>query len=117
MSGIEADLTRFQREAENFARRWLGASVDIVIERRYNFLRIRIQISSESFIALYHNAQNGRGSYTLIRNERRVFGYDGVTDWHCHPIKNPEEHIPCVKPRLRQVLREMKQIVSQWSKE
>jgi len=64
MNNIEADLARFQREAEQFARRWLGSSAD-----------------------------------------------DGVSEWHCHPSNDPEKHMPCAKPRLTQVLREMKQIV------
>ena len=111
MADWDADLARFERECHTFANDWLGDAAVINTGRRYNFIKIRIQVMSAIFIELYHNAQNGRGSYVLIRNEQRIFGYDGVTRWHRHPIDHPEKHEPCAKPRLLLVLREMKRIV------
>ena len=111
MADFDDVLTKFHGESERLARRSFGRSVAIQSERRYNFMRIRIRIDSETFAELYTNAQNGRGSYALIHNNRRVFGYDGVKKWHRHPRENPEAHIACPKPRLPKVFREMKRIV------
>lgn len=115
MADLEATLTRFHREVESFAHRWLAKSATIESERRYNFLKIRVQVNPETFIELYTNAQNERGSYALIHRGKRIFGYDGVSKWHCHPLDDPDKHQPCAKPRLGPVLREMKQIVESFS--
>ncbi len=111
MPDFEATLLRFQRQTEKHVQRWWGRQAIIETERRYNYMKIRIQLDLATFIELYANAQNGRGSYALIHRQQRIFGYDGVTRWHRHPSGGPNEHEPCRKPRLAQALREMKQIV------
>lgn len=115
MADLEGALAQFQRECQDFAFRWLGQSAIIESEHRYNFLQIRIQIDPATFIELYHNAQNGRSSYALIHQQRRIFGYDGVKTWHRHPLSDPTQHESCAKPHLAQVLREMKRIVESLS--
>ena len=111
MADLDIDLARFEHECRTFADEWLGSTVVVESERRYNFIKIRIHVRSSIFIELYHNAQNGRGSYALIRDNQRIFGYDGVIRWHRHPLGDSEKHEPCAKPRLSQALREMKHIV------
>jgi hypothetical protein len=111
MADLDANLAPFERECRTFADEWLGSTVVVESERRYNFIKIRIHVMPSVFIELYHNAQNGRGSYALIRDNQRIFGYDGVIRWHCHPLHHTEKHERCTKPRLSHALREMKHIV------
>jgi len=39
----------------------------------------------------------------LIRRDKRIYGYDNLSGWHCHPPKNLEKHIFCKKPYLEEV--------------
>ena len=111
MADLQTAILRFQRQAQQSAYRLFGRSAIVESEQRYNFIRIRIRVNPTTFIELYHNAQNERGSYALIFGRRRIFGYDGVKEWHRHPLDDPERHEPCRKPRLPGVLREMKRII------
>ena len=110
MPDMEAALSRFESQVEKSMHRWFR-NASMISERRYNFIKIRIHINAITFIDVYHNAGNKRGSYALIRQGKRIFGYDNVKAWHRHPLGDSEKHEPCIKPRLSKVLGEMKRIV------
>jgi hypothetical protein len=59
----------------------------------------------ELFIAVRYNARNERMDFALIRDGKRVFGYDNLKEWHCHPSADPSQHIPCAKPSVDQFLK------------
>lgn len=38
-------------------------------------------------------------------------GYDNYRFWHYHPPDRPKDHIPCEEPEIKEVLREMKEVM------
>jgi len=55
---------------------------------------------------VYVNGITGKKSFALIKNEKRIWGYDNYRYWHHHPFKNPDTHIPCSEPSLEKIANE-----------
>jgi len=70
-------------------------------------LKTNIHLREGLFIAVRYNARNERMDFALIRNGKRVFGYDNLKEWHCHPSADPSQHIPCEKPSVDQIISEI----------
>lgn len=70
-------------------------------------LKANVHLRERLFIAVRYNARNGRMDFALIRDGKRVFGYDNLKEWHCHPSADPSRHIPCEKPSVDQVISEI----------
>ena len=78
---------------------------------RLDKVSLRLVIKDALFIDIYFNALNGRFDFTLINNSRRIFGYDNLKSWHFHPYKNPDAHVECDRPTLRQIMRETSSVI------
>ncbi len=74
-------------------------------------LKANIHLNEKFFIAVRYNARNGRMDFALIQDNKRIFGYDNLKEWHCHPYKNPSEHISCDKPSTDKILYEIKKVI------
>jgi hypothetical protein len=48
----------------------------------------------------------------LILEGERVFGYDKVKTWHCHPFEDPSQHVPCAEPTIEQVFAEVVEVIA-----
>lgn len=68
-------------------------------------LKTRIFLIIDAFIDVYYNPSNGTCSYTLIQENRRIYGVDNAfIGWHVHPFENPDEHRLCDEVTLREFL-------------
>jgi hypothetical protein len=64
-----------------------------VIEKTRSILKARLYFSEELFVQIYINIKKPKRSYTLILNDRRIFGKDYIYgQWHIHSYENPDEH-------------------------
>jgi len=75
-------------------------------------LKANVHLGEGLFIAVRYNARNERTDFALIRNGKRVFGYDNLKEWHCHPNADPSLHIPCEKPSVNQIISEISSLCS-----
>ena len=75
-------------------------------------LKVNVHLNKGLFIAVRYNARNERMDFALIRDGKRVFGYDNLKEWHCHPSADPSQHIPCAKPSVDQIISEMHRLCS-----
>ncbi len=83
---------------------------------RLDKVSLRLVMSAALFVDIYFNAENGRLDFTLIHNNKRVFGYDNLKNWHRHTHENPEKHIECDQPTLRQIVQETALVVASLKK-
>jgi len=64
-----------------------------VIEKTKSILKARLYFSEELFVQVYVNVKKPKISYSLILNDRRIFGKDCIFgQWHLHPFERPDEH-------------------------
>ena len=90
------------------------ADVEFVIdERRSTILEIRIFFTPEIFMEAYVNGITGKKSFALVKNGKRIWGYDNYRYWHHHPIEKPDAHIPCSEPPLGKIVNELHTVLSQ----
>jgi len=90
------------------------ADIEFVIdERRSTILEIRIFFTPEIFMETYVNGITGKKSFALIKNGKRIWGYDNYRYWHHHPIENPNTHMPCSEPPLEKIVKELHTVLSQ----
>lgn len=73
-------------------------------------LKANVYLGNDLFIAVRYNARNERTDFALIRNDKRIFGYDNLKKWHYHPFEEPENHIPCEKPSIARIISEVQKI-------
>lgn len=73
-------------------------------------LKANIHLDEKYFIAVRYNARNGRMDFALIQDNKRIFGYDNLKEWHYHPYKTSSEHIPCDKPSIDKIFFEIKKV-------
>jgi len=57
------------------------------------WIRLRAYLVIEGiFIDIFYNEVNGKTSYALIQDNRRIFGADNTGGWHWHPFNSPDSH-------------------------
>ena len=72
--------------------------------------KANIFLDQSLFIALRYNARNERTDFALIHNNQRIFGYDNLKKWHCHPFGKESKHIPCDRPSIDKIMADMKAV-------
>ena len=67
-------------------------------------------MTEKAFIDVFFNSKTKSISFTLVKNDERIFGIDrdSIRDWHKHPFGNPNEHIPCNETNFTTFLEEVK---------
>jgi hypothetical protein len=105
-------LDAFLSEIETNTKRFFPQSKHVVVKERLNFLKLRIKLRERMFLDIYFNAENDRKDFALIHKENRIFGYDNLKEWHCHPFDDPKRHIKCENPKIEQIFREIARIVA-----
>ena len=71
-------------------------------------MKARVYLDDNCFISLRYNARNNRVDVALIKDERRIFGYDNLKQWHLHPYENPSDHIHCRRPSIEKMISDTK---------
>lgn len=102
---IAGDIKVGNVDAVTFAKGIISVCTEIKKVSHYDInivdntiVKIRIHLSNNnSFIDVFYNSHTSTIAYTLIENEKRIFGVDNTGGWHIHPFENPEEHIPSDK--------------------
>ncbi|MBI4379361.1 MAG: hypothetical protein HY578_09725 [Nitrospinae bacterium] len=101
------DIEDFLKELISLQHELLsGYRIDIVY-KRIDKISLRIPIISTLFIDIYANTDTKRYDFSLIKDNKRIFGYDNLGGWHYHPLNKPDNHIKCKKPSLRHILKEI----------
>ena len=72
-------------------------------------LKLRAHVGTAAFIDVFLNAETGKTSFALIRDQQRVFGADNTRGWHLHPFDSPEIHHPCEEMSLENFLTHIEQ--------
>ncbi len=73
-------------------------------------LKVNIHLEKNYFISIRYNTRNSRLDVALISNNQRIFGYDNLKRWHCHPYEAPSTHVPCDPPSMDKILADTKKI-------
>ena len=73
-------------------------------------IKANIHLYENLLIAVRYNARNERMDFALIQNNQRIFGYDNLKEWHYHPVENPDDHIPCEKPSIDEIISKIKKV-------
>ena len=63
------------------------------VDKTTNTVKLRLHITSDSFIQVYANTVKDLYSYALVLHRQRLYGRDcegGI--WHRHPHHNPADH-------------------------
>jgi len=61
-----------------------------IIDKTRSILKARLFFSEDIFIQIYVNIRKPKRSYTLVINDKRIFGKDYVFGtWHTHPFEDP----------------------------
>jgi hypothetical protein len=79
-------------------------------EKRGIILEGRVKLGTDSFIAVYFNALSGKTSYALIRQERRLSGYDNYKFWHYHPPGEVNLHVACEEPTPEEAIAKLVEV-------
>lgn len=64
-------------------------------EKRPGTIKLRIKLVSHLHISIYFNEDTGTLTSALIRQKKRIFGYDAYPSyniWHVHPLHDVENH-------------------------
>jgi hypothetical protein len=88
-------LPAFRRALEVALRQHCPGVRVTITESRGIALTCRVEITAEVLLAVYFNALTGNTSYALVRQGRRIAGYDNLRFWHAHPFGSADQHIPC----------------------
>ncbi|MFQ5456595.1 MAG: hypothetical protein ACE5EA_10425 [Nitrospirota bacterium] len=54
--------------------------------------KLRAEITDNIFIDIFYNKETAKKSFSLIKDNKRIYGADNTKEWHIHPFNNPESH-------------------------
>lgn len=64
-----------------------------ILDQTASILKARLSFTEDVCVQIYVNSRKPKKSYTLIVNDKRIFGKDFVWNkWHTHPFENPDTH-------------------------
>ncbi|MBI4746154.1 MAG: hypothetical protein HY786_06370 [Deltaproteobacteria bacterium] len=64
-----------------------------ILDNTKSILKARVFFKEDIYVQIYVNNRKPKNSYTLIMNDKRIFGKDYVWGtWHAHPFEHPELH-------------------------
>ena len=106
-----ANIEDFLQELNTLKQELLPASKIEIVYRRVGKVSLRIFINKALFIDVYSNTDTARYDFSLIKDRKRIFGYDNLGGWHYHPLGKPDEHIRCKRPSLKYILKEIAALV------
>jgi len=88
-------MDKLQREAQEALEQiWFVQSL-IEQERTDITLSLQLGIRPGLFVQMFMGIRSGSLYFSLIENERRIFGIDRENDeWRLHPYHAPEQHEP-----------------------
>ena len=72
-------------------------------------LKLRIHLGIHTFADVFFNAETGKTSFALIKDEQRILGADNTRGWHIHPFDSPERHCPCDDISFASFLRQVEE--------
>ncbi|NIQ07375.1 MAG: hypothetical protein GWO20_17115 [Candidatus Korarchaeota archaeon] len=76
-------------------------------------VKVRVFLKDASFIEVYYNQENGKTSFSWIKEEKRVFGADNLDFWHIHPFQNPSGHKKSTRITFEEFLRKVEAYYTQ----
>jgi len=86
------------------------ATIEIVY-KRIDAVSLRLWITNALFIDVYANTETKRYDFSLIRENKRIFGFDNLGGWHYHPLDKLEDHIKCKEPSLLNMFKETTKVI------
>ena len=85
-------LVEFERHVFAVAASSPICGIPIVRRLTATSINLRLDVTTGGYIDAFCNEQTGTMAYTLIREERRIFGADNTGGWHTHPFDDPARH-------------------------
>ena len=74
-------------------------------------IKIRVILTSGTFINVFYNAATRKCSYALIENDKRVYGVDNAfIGWHIHPFSDPTQHIESSEVSFEEFLKTVEEL-------
>lgn len=101
------DISKFLEELQTAINKYFPNSSIHYILRTSKSLKLNIILKKGIVVAVRYNSRNNRSDFALIENDRRIFGYDNLKNWHYHPFDDPEIHIECEEPSLEKIFTEI----------
>lgn len=71
-------VEEYLSQIRSLSRQYFTKSILKVNYLRLNRISARIEIEKDLFIDLYYNAESERKDYSLIRNGKRILGWDNL---------------------------------------
>lgn len=79
-------------------------------------IKLRLSLSVDFFFEVFYSPQTDKVSFTLINDEKRIFGIDNLGGWHRHPLDNPSTHVDIPEPNLKKIFGLMQNAIEESSK-
>jgi len=114
---IKRKLESFLEEIERVKSRFFPSLNLIIIRKRINFIKVRIELEQDILFDTYYNAENDRKDFAIIYQGKRILGYDNLGEWHKHPFENPDSHLKCEEPEIEEIFREILDILDRVRKD
>lgn len=109
---FDEPLDDYLSQLRSYSKKFFPQSILKINYLRLNRVSARIEIKKEIFIDLYFNAENERIDFSLIKNGRRIMGWDNLGGWHHHPFENPDKHIKCKAPKLAVIFQKISAMIN-----
>lgn len=77
-------------------------------------VKIKAVINGDTFINIFYNAETSKYSFTLIKNNKRIYGVDNAKTWHIHPFDAPDSHITASNISLGEFLETLTSNRDKW---
>ena len=89
------NINEFQDVIFRESINWKFGQIPILIKLTLSSIKIRIYLTSNSFIDSFFNETTGHTSFALIKDNQRILGINNTgNSWHIHPFDNPAIHKP-----------------------
>ena len=105
-----SNIENFLQELHNLQTKLLPTAQIKIVYKRINKVSLRIKTTTNLFIDVYVNTETNRYDFSLIKGNKRIFGFDNLGEWHYHPLNNPDTHINCKEPSLKHILKKISRI-------
>ncbi|MBI2122037.1 MAG: hypothetical protein HYT98_02840 [Candidatus Sungbacteria bacterium] len=95
------NIGNFREEITSEKERIFSDARLVILEELPFYLKMRIILDEQTFVEVRRNSGSRRESMVLVRDNKRIAGFDNLGGWHIHPCGLADTHRKIIKPSTR----------------
>lgn len=106
------EISQFLKELDESLANFDFVNEIRVMQVSATYIKIKVTLKPKGFLNIWYNAIRRTQSFSLIVENKRIWGYDydNRIGWHEHPVNNPDIHVIASSCTINEIVEKLKKV-------